>query len=220
MKFWFLLCWLGISALATASNGVQVLGCDRLELKLDPRLTAEVVQREWGSGNERVEAPATLELRGCKGELLDSLALDKPLARLDPVPLRGTSAPTFLVSVDLTAEAGSYNGPLTFPVEVKSQHLQRVEATTADGQREPIRLALTGKAAWKKVRAGAGDDLLSVSCQPQGGGDFVIFYRRYHLTRKGWEVRVRSAPGFWESDGEFPETRMFPAAVRKSTEHE
>jgi hypothetical protein len=214
MKFCLLLlCLLGISSLAVASDAVQVLGCNHLELKLDPRLNPEVVRQEWGSGEERTESAAVLELRDCKGQLLDSLALEKPLARLDPVPLRGTSVPTYLVSVDWTAEMGSYNGPATFPVQVKLPHLERVEASNSDGKLEPIRLALTGKAAWKKVRAGSVDDLLSVSCQPQGG-NFVIFYRRFHTTRSGWKVRARTKPGFWESDEDFPGIQFFPPAFR------
>ena len=168
------------------------------------------MQREWGSGHTHVESPAILELRGCKGQLLDRLTLDAPLARLDSVPVRGAPAPTYLVSVDLTAESGSYNGPLTFPVQVKDQQLQRVEATAPDGHSEPIRLALTGKAAWKKTPVGLVDDFLSVSCQPRDG-NFVIFYRRYHPTRRGWQVRVRSEPGFWESDSEFPNILLFPS---------
>jgi hypothetical protein len=208
-SFW---CLLGICSFAPTAYAVQVLGCNRLELILDSRLNDSVVQREWASGHVRVEAPASLELRGCKGQLLDRLTLDAPLARLDPVPLRGTPAPTYLVSVDLSAEAGSFNGPLTFPIQVKNHHLQRVEATASDGNNEPIRLALTGKAAWKKIPVGSVDDFLSVSCQPQGGS-FVIFYRRYHPTRHGWEVRMRSEPGFWESDGEFPNVQLFPADI-------
>lgn len=209
MRRWGFLCLLGISSLAPAAYAVEVLGCNRLELILDPRLDPSVVQREWASGHVRVEAPAILELRGCEGQLLDRLTLDAPLARLDPIPIRGTPAPTYLVSVDLTAESGSYNGPLTFPVQVKNQHLQRVEATASDGHNEPIHLALTGKAAWKKITVGSADDFLSVSCQPQGGG-FVIFYRHYHPTHRGWQVRMRSKPGFWESDSEFPDTQLFP----------
>jgi hypothetical protein len=215
VRRWYLLCILcilclfGIRSLPLSADAGQVLGCNRLELILDPRLTPSVVQREWATGHMRVEAPAILELRGCKDQLLDRLTLDAPLARLDPVPIRGTRVPTYLLSVDLTAEAGSYNGPLTFLVEVKNRRLQRVEATASDGHHEYIHLALTGKAAWKKVPVGNVDDFLSVSCQPKGGS-FVIFYRRYHPTRHGWKVRICSIPGFWESDSEFPDIRLFP----------
>lgn len=207
MTRWFLQGLVAISSLASAAVAVPV-GCNRLDLVLDPRLSPGAVERAWASGQPRSEVPAILELRGCSGELLDRLTLDAPLARLDPTPLRGAPAPTYLVSMDLTAPAGSYSGPLTRLVQVSKGALQRVAATDAHGQRKPIRLALTEKAAWKRVRAGAADDLLSISCQPQGEG-FVIFYYRYHPTHLGWQVRVRSEPGFWESDNDFPEPDRF-----------
>ncbi len=143
------------------------------------------------------------------GQLLDHLILAAPLARLDPTPLRGAPAPTYLVSVDLTAALGSYSGPLTIPVQVINRYLQPAVATMPDGRPEPIHLALTGKAAWKKITIKEVDDLLSVNSQPQDG-NFMTFYRRYHPTRDGWQVRVRSAPGLWESDSEFPESERFP----------
>jgi hypothetical protein len=160
-------------------------------------------------GHARLEAPAILELRGGKGQLLDRLTFDAPLARLDPVPIRGTQFPTYLLTVDLTAEAGSYNGPLSFLVQVKNRQLLRVKATTADGHQQSINLPLTGKAAWKKVPAGKVDDFLSVSCQPRDG-IFLIYFRRYHQTSCGWQVRTRSESGFWESDDEFPDMKLFP----------
>ena len=78
-----------------------------MRVVLDARLSPDVVEREWGSGNPRSESPATLELVGCEGQLLDRLVLDAPLAQLDPIPIRGAPNPTYLVSTDLTAEAGS-----------------------------------------------------------------------------------------------------------------
>lgn len=208
MNLRILLCLFGISSTALAASEVR-LGCSRFHLLLDARLSPATVEREWASGNPRPEASAVLELRGCKGQLLDRLTLEAPLARLDPAPLRGAPAPTYLVSVDLTAEAGSYNGPLTIPIQVVHNHLMPAVARTPDGRLEPIRLALTGKAAWKKAPVRKVDDLLSVSSQPKDQG-FITFYRRYHPTRRGWQVKIRSEAGMWESDGEFPETRLFP----------
>lgn len=210
MKYRILLLLFTISSTALAATEVKV-GCSRLVVVLDSRLTPEIVEREWGSGDPRPETAAALELRGCKGELLDRLALEAPLARIDSTPLRGAPLPTFLVSVDLTAEAGSYNGPLTIPVEVGHGHLAPAVARTREGKSEPIHLALTGKAAWKKAPLKNVDDLLSVSCQPQDH-DFLTFYRRYHPTPKGWIVNMRSEAGIWESDGDFPGVSLFPRA--------
>ncbi len=207
MRLSLLIGLLCISSL-TQANGVQI-GCKRLQLLLDPELSPKILEYKWASGESVSQIPAVLELRGCKGELLDQLILDAPLARLDPTLLRGASTPTCLVSVDLTAAAGSYNGPLTFPVQVVNHHLQIAEAIASDGHHEPIYLAMTGKAAWKKFVTQTADDLLSVKSEPDGNS-FVTFYRRYHPTRNGWLVRVKSVPVLWESDGQFPEINFFP----------
>ena len=212
MTRWILTALLCVHSLAFAADA-GVPGCDRLTLTLDPQLTPAAVEQRWGSGESSSEAPASLDLRGCKGELLDSLKLDAPLARLDRVPLRGIPIRTYLVTVDLTAPAGSYSGPLTVPVQVENHKLKRAEAAAVDGSLVPINLALTGKAAWKKVSAGAADDLLSVNCQPQDNG-FVTTFRRFHATRHGWQVSMRSEPIFWESDGEFPKAGRFPSSVK------
>ena len=212
MKHWILIGLLCIRSFAFAADAADT-GCDHLALVLDPRLTPAVVEQQWASGEPSSAAPANLELRGCKGELLDQLPLDAPLARLDSIALRGTAVRTYLVTMDLTAPAGSYSGPLTVPVQVINHKLKRAEASTSDDRTEPIKLPLTGKAAWKKVANGAADDLLVVNCQPQANG-FMTSFRRYHPTRRGWQVRMRTEPILWESDGEFPKAARFPSFAR------
>lgn len=212
MKYFLLVllsCCLGIITNTYADESVSIAGCNRLTLLLDERLTPGVLHREWASGNERQERPARLELRGCQGELLDSLTFEVPLAQLHPTPLRGTETPTYLLTLDLTAESGSYNGPVTLLIEVRQQRLQQVAAIGADKNVEPIRLALTGKAAWKRIARGNTDHLLTVACQRQED-EFVVTYRRYFPSEHGWLVRTRTQPGFWESDGGFPDDTLFP----------
>lgn len=212
MKYFFLVLWvcfLGMIAIASAEDSVPVAGCNRLVLVLDERLTASVLEREWASGNARNENPARLELRGCGGQLLDSLKFDAALARLNHTPLRGTAVPTYLLTLDLTAESGSYNGPLTLLIEVGQHRLQQATASNTNQQSEPVQLALTGKAAWQQVTRHNVDQFLSVSCQPQKNG-FMVSYRRYSPSRHGWQVRTRTQPGFWESDSDFPDDRLFP----------
>ncbi|WP_201209478.1 hypothetical protein [Rhodocyclus purpureus] len=208
MKRWICLGLVCATSVVLAAQEVE-LGCKRLRVVLDERLSPEVVESEWGSGNPRSEASATLELVGCAGEVLDRFPLETPLARLDPVPVRGAPHPTYLVSTDLTVEAGSYNGPLTIPVQVVRDHLQAAVARSADKRIEPIRLTLTGKSAWKRIANGRVDDLLLVSCQPAGRG-FVTSYRRFHPSAQGWRVKLRTLEGLWESDGKFPERNRFP----------
>lgn len=212
MKRWILASLLGLHALVFAGGLVGkpiAPSCDSLKLVLDARLSPEVMAQEWGSGESRSTTPAVLELHGCKGELLDRMILAAPLARLEPSPLRGTHVPTYLVTVDLTAPIGSYSGPLSMPIQLVKHKLKRAKATNANGRLEDINLALTGKAAWKKITVNAVDDFIAVRCQAKGDG-FVISYARFHPTFRGWQVRVRSEAGFWESDAEFPDLQHFP----------
>jgi len=208
MKRWLLLGFFCAASAAFAAQEVG-LGCKHLRIVLDARLNPDTVEREWASGVSRTEAPAALELVGCAGQLLDRIVLEAPLAKIDPVPVRGTRNPTYLVSADLTVEAGSYNGPLTIPVQVVGDHLVAAVARFADQRVEPIRLTLTGKSAWKRVSRRNAEDLLLVSCQPKGSG-FVTSYRRYSPARQAWKVKVLTRDGLWESDGDFPSRHLFP----------
>lgn len=185
MKYWFLLCF--FSSLAHADS-----------LRLSQELSKCEVDRQWASGTSTSIKHAALELSD-NNKLLDRIILDSPLARLERI--HGT----YFVTVDLTAEAGTYNGPLTNLVQVVNHQLKFIEAAGLDGSKETIRLSTTGKSVWKIIN----DDILSVSCQPQDKG-FVTIYRRYHPTRNGWIVRERLEPGLWESDGEFPGVKHFP----------
>ena len=206
-----LLCGWGLALLAIQAGAARpnAVRCEQVALALDPRVTPEVIARDWGTGEPHAEANAALELRGCKDELLDRLELAGPLATLDPTPLRGTVVPTWLVSADLTAPAGSTSGPLTLPVEVVSHRLRVARARGPAGALEPIHLAATGKAAWQRLAVGRADDLLSVSSRP-AAGRFVTTYRRYHAGPHGWTIRERRVDEAWEADGDFPEQRRFP----------
>ena len=209
MKLWLLFGLVCAASVARAEPGVK-LGCQRLRVALDPRLSTEIVESEWASGHPRSEAPATLELVGCDGQVLDRLVLAAPLAKIDPEPVRGAPNPTYLVSADLTVEAGSYNGPLTLPVQVVGGHLVAAVAQATDQRTEPIQLAQTGKAAWQRVPNGHAEDLLFINCEPRDQG-FVTLYRRYYLWHHKWMVKVRVQAGFWESDGDFPGRSLFPS---------
>jgi len=208
MKHWLFLCLICATSVSFAAQEVQ-LGCKHLRVVLDARLSPDVVEQEWGSGNPRSEAPATLELVGCEGQLLDRFVLAAPLAQLDPMPVRGAPNPTYLVSADLTVEAGSYNGPLTIPIQIVRDHLVAAVARFTDKRIEPINLTLTGKSAWRRVSNRNTDDLLLVSSQPKGKG-FVTFYRRYFLSHQEWKAKQLTRNDLWESDGEFPSLKLFP----------
>lgn len=208
MKRWLAITLLCSSSFGWAATAVE-LGCKNLRVVLDARLSPALVAQEWGSGNPRPEAAATLELVGCQGQLLDKLVLPAALAQIDPVPMRGDAYPTYLVSADLTVEAGSYNGPVTMPIQIVGNHLLPAVARFSDKPTKPIVLTLTGKSAWRRAARRNSDDLLFVSSQPQGQG-FVTLYRRYFLANHQWQVKQRSRNGLWESDADFPDRQLFP----------
>jgi len=199
-----------LASLAPLAAARPAADCDRVALVLDPRLTAQIVQRDWATGVDHAEANAALELRGCRGELLDRLELAAPLATLDPVPLRGTPLPTWLASADLTAAAGNTSGPLTVPVEVVAHRLRVARARGPAGASGPIQLAVTGQQAWSRMPVGKVDDLLAIRSVPEGDGGFNTAWRRYHLTPHGWRWTQRQSREPWEPDGEFPPASAFP----------
>lgn len=201
---------------APSSSSSIAVGCQQLRLTLDPRLTPAVVERDWGTAAEHTEDSAALELVDCDGRLLQRLPLDAPLAKLDGPPLHGAPAPSVLVTTDLTAPAGSYNGPLTRVVQVADGHLSFAEAIDETGHTSRVAVALTGKAAWRRRHIGGREVLLSVSSQLQSHTErfvtrlscFVPGQRGAHV----WQVRTRTEPGLWESDADFPEQHHFACA--------
>lgn len=197
-----------VSSSAFAAQDVA-LDCRHLRIALDPRMTPVMVEKDWGSGVFHEASPASVELVACDGRLLDRYALEAPLARIDPLSVRGAPYPTYLVSADLTVEAGSYNGPLTILLQVVQDRLTVATVEDPGGRVQPIHLAVTGKAAWRRRAAAGGDDFLQVVARPTSAG-FVTDYRRFFVERKSWKQEVRVRPGPWEPDGDFPAANRFP----------
>jgi len=201
---------LAAHSLVNAAEPATV-GCKTVKLVLDERVTPSELDRLWASGETlATDVYAVLQLHGCNGELLDSRTLEAPLAKLDPAPLRGVRPMTVLVTVDLTAPMGSYSGPLTRPFQIDGNRLTPAQARAADGRMQPVALAQTGKAGWKKVTVRGADQFLVVRSEPHQDGQFTTRFRRYVPGPQGWRVLERSQPGLWESDGEFPARRSFP----------
>ncbi len=104
---------------------------------------------------------------------------------------------------------GANNGPMALPIQIVSGHLVAVVAQSASQRTEPSYLAQTLRAEWKRVPSGSSEDFLQVSCQPEDHG-FVTIYQRYFLRHRKWRVMVRRRTGFWESEGDFPNRKLFP----------
>lgn len=108
---------------------------------------------------------------------------------------------------------GSYNGPVTFLVEVSDGHLTWLDAKDhATGKSERITLMRSLKSAWQFVPAsqGGGQDILQAVCRPTPAAvrsdavRFVTTYRRYFFDGQSWIRLARAVDGLTEFDAAFP----------------
>ena len=138
----------------------------------------------------------------------DTLRFDRPATDLRTFYLYGTSVPTYFVTVDYTADFGTYSGPATFAIEVHGDRLGRMFV-----------LASTGKQDWRVIdQPGTGrKEFHVVSCHSdfrQHPGDSVVFVIDYSTMRYDghrWRTRTRTEPGFWErDDNAWPPPEKFP----------
>lgn len=210
-------------ALQKVRHGVE----GELQLLLDRRLTESVRQELWGQGDWSFVFPPDSELykrfsispprrshlsiRDKGGKLLVERELEMPLARLKVLdPMAGANR-LFLLTQDYSAGVGSYNGLGTVLLEVSGPAIQEISALSMEShQDELIRLAKSLKSDWRVTRTKTGVEILSISCHPKDGGDFVVDYVRYSFDGTRWLKYKRSVEGIWESDQPFPERKLFP----------
>lgn len=198
----------------------QTDGIDgELQVLQDGRLTPSLRGKLWETGDAGADAAslrhASIRLVRSDGSLVQSEELEHPLARLECVHLYADRRSTCLVTVDYSAGFGSYSGPATFLLEIKSGRLSWIEAKdTRTGRTQRISLADTLKSAWKIVgaRTGSGKDLLQALCRPDIDieGGFKMIYIRYFYDGNVWQERVRETSGFSEFEDGFPEMKLFP----------
>ncbi|HTQ06334.1 MAG TPA: hypothetical protein VMI54_20880 [Polyangiaceae bacterium] len=95
---------------------------------------------------------ASVRLVGSDGHDLSTLPLERPLATVELVHLRA-DVPSYQVTVDLSAEFGSYSGPATRFAEVTDGKLQWLNAVDVrTGKPVPVSVASTLKTAWKRAQ--------------------------------------------------------------------
>jgi hypothetical protein len=111
---------------------------------------------------------------------------------------------------------GSYNGPITFPLDIADGRLKWLEATDVEtGKVERIALMKSLKTVWKIVgaTAGSGQEILAARCRPAfrpDQNDFTLTYVRYSFDGKKWVKFQRTKTGFSEFEGAFPDRSLFP----------
>lgn len=210
--------------LASAINGID----GALEVLTDSRLTDELKQDMWGTGDWAFVLPegdpqraafernpprnAELRIVTNTNQVLQRVSLERPLARVTESHILGSKI-SFLVAVDYSVGFGSYAGVTTLLLDVADGQFRWAEAKDVNTQRiEPIRLADTLKSAWKLVPFRSYHDILRVYCRPnfQVEHGFFIEYVRFRFNGKQWVKYERQQEGYWESDQPFPPLSNFP----------
>lgn len=79
---------------------------------------------------ERPFLPAMVRLVRLDGSVANSRTMERSLASMASHHLYGSKKPTYFITVDYSIGMGSYNGPITFLVELSSGKLQWLKALT------------------------------------------------------------------------------------------
>jgi len=162
--------------------------------------------------------PALLRIVASSGEELSRLALERSVAELEFIRFPRIHDSLLTVRVDLTADMGSYNGPMTRLPGFDGGHLRWMRATgSPPDTSDEIDLGTMLKVGWQADSLAERPTLLMVECHPDydkpasRSGDlaFLITYTRYFRDAGGWHQLERQEPGFWENE-EWPPRSSFP----------
>ncbi len=167
-------------------------GAETLHLQLDPTIWS----LEPGEVRQALLLVVDRELRTLYHE-----QLGRESARLDRVYLYpDRSKPTFIVTRDYSIGWGSYNGPISYFLEVSANAGIRYVLTHG--------LMTSLKTAWVIVASDQGPaEILSKKCRPNFAASspnenlkFQVIYERFHLDGSSWQPMLVEEDGFWEAD--------------------
>lgn len=211
----------------------------RVELLEDDRLTATtrpVVETAYAQGERPCETrvprttqfctaiarlalrPAMVRLVSGTGKEIGRLTLERATADMSRLAVSRHDS-VLAVSVDLSADFGSYSGPVVRFLNVGAGRLAWAQIVDdATGRVSELDLPTTLKTAWRSVPDADRPEILLVACRPDldqpttNGGDaaFVITYSRLYVVSGQWHRADRRVAGIWENDGEFPARASFP----------
>jgi hypothetical protein len=164
-------------------------GMGTLHLELDPR--------NWSLRPDEIKQ-ALLVVIDEKLPFLYSEPLGRESARLDRVFLyRDRSHPTFVVTRDYSIGWGSYNGPISYFLEVADGGIRYIL---------PHGLMTSLKTAWAIDNKENSAAIISKKCRPNfektydASMDFKVIYERFSFDGEGWKASVREEDGFWENE--------------------
>lgn len=167
-------------------------GVGTLHIELDPRI--------WSLKQGEVKRALLLVVDERLNTVYFEL-LGRESARLDRVFLyQDKSKPTFILTRDYSIGWGSYNGPVSYFLEI-----------SADGVRYilPHGLMTSLKTAWAIVNKEKSVEILSKKCRPNFESsspstmEFQLIYERFYFESDTWNSELRQEAGFWECEGAF-----------------
>jgi hypothetical protein len=155
------------------------------------------IDRNYGPLEQNQLKEALLIVVDERLRILYSEQLGRESARLDRVFLHeDRSKPTFILTRDYSIGWGSYNGPISYFLEISSKN--RISYTL------PHSLMTSLKSAWIVSDGKKGAEILSKKCRPnfdastQSDMEFQVIYERFYFDGAEWKVLVFSESGFWE----------------------
>lgn len=148
---------------------------------------------------------AVVRLKSETGQLIQSLALEKPVADLEAKNIGMKNKRIFLVTQDFGMGMGSYNGPITRILEVTPKSAAWVEALDRrSGKKSRISLMRSLKSGWNftPAKKEGVEEILEARCYPNETLEgFTTSFSRYHYGRQGWTRLTSTEPRLWESEG-------------------
>lgn len=180
------------------------------------RSPARVLGALCGDPRHAPLRPAMLQLVDANGKVLATHRLERPLASLAIAKLYANGRRSYALTVDLSADAGSYSGPYTRFAEPDADGFGWLTADSA-GVPDTITMVSTMKTAWKSVHAAKdpNTELLMVRCRPDLAAPrdsvaFTLTFERFTFDGSRWHLLARSEPGCYEADDPFPPLSKFP----------
>jgi hypothetical protein len=194
------------------SNGIDgfllVLIDERIEgligeISKDAYTRIETLRIKFDPSNGQIEQhnimQALLIVIDERLRILYSEQLGRESARFDRVFLhRDRSNPTFILTRDYSIGWGSYNGPISYFLEISPKN--RISYIL------PHPLMTSLKSAWIIIDGERGSEILSKKCRPdfdsstESEMNFQVIYERFYFDGVVWKGLLFSEPGFWEHE--------------------
>lgn len=131
-----------------------------------------------------------------RARILYSEQLGRESARLDRIYLyQDRRRPSFIVTRDYSIGMGSYNGPISYLLEISAEGIRYIF---------PYGLMTSLKTAWAVIDRRPTAEVIYKKCRPnfrvapQSELDFEVVWEHFYLEDDVWKMESHREPGFWE----------------------